>query len=91
MGALTSTRRRRARLVGQVRIATVPWYLTIKAASEEHLIEFETREAAKEALVRARAEIFEQASGRDGSATIEDQVVVSGADVRSITLHHARI
>jgi len=34
--------------------------LTIKAASEEHLIEFETREAAKEALVRARAEIFEQ-------------------------------
>ena len=51
----------------------MPWYLTIKTASDERRIKFETREDAKQALVRARSEIFEQASGRGGTATIEDR------------------
>lgn len=66
------------------------WYLTIRTASEEHPIKFETREDAQAALARTRIEIFEQRSGRSGTATIEGQVVVSRADVRAITVHYAR-
>ena len=67
----------------------MPWYLNVKTESEHHVIKFASEQDAKQALARARAEVFDHSEYPGGVATVEDQVVLPRSDVTSLTIHEA--